>query len=91
MDDKTSYLVTRKIDIAEKIKKLALEKFIREMKLFDAIEACEDLKEREAQVLTCRYVECLKYKEIAETLNLSIKYVYSLHKSGVEKFCDERS
>lgn len=85
-DSRLEKLVVRKTDLAKKIQELDERLFQQANKLFNEIWDSE-LNLIEKKVLVYRYVDCLKFEEIAEKMKYTRQHIYRSHRSGKEKFC----
>ena len=78
--------------IEDSVVKIELTIGEEEKKLFELIELQRRLKEEmmplpmmQKQVLSLRYIDGCNFKTIAQTLRLSVSYVFQQHRRGLKK------
>ena len=84
--DISDYVAKIEEEVAKQLKAMQIYSK-KEQEIRECIEAL-DVEDKVKRVLSMRYLSFLKWVDIANVCNCSIRYVYKLHILGLEKILD---
>lgn len=84
--DISDYVAKIEEEVAKQLKAMQIYSK-KEQEIRECIEALE-VEDKVKRILSMRYLSFLKWSDIANVCNCSIRYVYKLHILGLEKILD---
>lgn len=84
-DSRLADLITKKLDAENRVAELELQLFDERLDLTEKILSCDFLTATQMTILSCRYVECLPFAEIASALQCTESHIFNLHRKALKK------